>query len=860
MGGNMKKHRGIILWCTLVIMVILSVFLMVGVYRMQSSAMVTKKAIWEIKSYWTARAGNTIVADGCLRSKFWPKTKKFLSDAGTYHIEKSEGDVVKGVDTETGCNFSIHYINHLFSSPGKKFSSDNVNEPALSWHFSEMLRKYADRDAEYDNALNDYKNATTKNTEKLYKYLTQELYAITVGKSGPSICPLELVYGLNTGVSLDNSSSSSSGESGEPSVQTKSITATAAIRVGGTMNVSVKELLNIDQTVGSRPCIVANNVILSNGKGAPDPYGPVAIDIGEGAIFTKSCTINGKSIDPSYSSSNITNFGINVYPIGNDFNLSVNNSYAIPEGLTIPSGTFCFIELPKEYNEKEFTATVDGLSKLYLSVDQFWDIYFKSMFADAALDNLFTPSGPLGSLKKLVDIIMSDDGTDSIKVSDKYCDGTYDANKIFNDKFEGDDGIFEKGFKKIDSSGGIIGKLLNFVAKSAFRDKLKKEYKKYLVERIDNSIKQYTQSTMTGKYKEYEPFFIPDHYLDIHGSLENWYSNLNLSYETMTKGRIYGDFAKAVDAETPTDVSSNLLTKVITDFLSLDPNSDDEKYILKENFKNVQQSQSSAYLSKSVTCGDGGYLNVIEKMSDYTFGKDTTSYKFPVYKAQELSFVSDNKELLMNINVNLKSTGVFNFATFERAGENKYRQAEDRRAGIVFEKASATDKPRCGISATDIDILGTVEGTGTLQASNDIMFEAVGSSLKQNENYVALLAGNDIKLKRVSAGNASVSFSDTLSDYRGVFSSGGNLVIDGKGINKFSLRGTIICAGNMIVSDIVNFDVTYDPKLSGIMLQYIDTNWDDTFDYMETAIESEDEEATQTHYVSTGTFKVFNRI
>ncbi len=855
----MKKHRGIILWCTLVIMVILSVLLMVGVYRMQSSAMVTKKVIWEIKSYWAGRAGNTLAADGCLRTKSWPN-KKLLSKAVGYNIEKV-GNVVKGNDDSSSASFSIYYINHLFSNPSKKFSSDNVAETALQKNFDRMREKYETQDSEYNNALNAYKTATTdKNTKNLYKYLTQELYALTVGKSGPSICPLEFVYGLNTGVSLDNSSSSSSGESGEPSVQTKSITATAAIRVGGTMNVSVKELLNIDQTVGSRPCIVANSVILNNGQGEPNSYGPVAIDIGEGAIFTKSCSINGKSINPSYSSSNITNFGINVYPIGDDFNLSVNNSYAIPEGLTIPSGTFCFIELPKKYNEKEFRATVDGLSELYLSVDQFWDIYFTQMFADEAFDSLVTSfllgKGPL---KKLWDLV-KDKGTDSVQVSDTYCDGSYDAKKIFNDKFEGDDGIFETGFKKIDSSGGIISQIITYVNKHAFRNKLKKEYKKYLVERIDNSIKQYTQDTQHGKYKEYEPFFIPDHYLDIHGSLENWYSNLNLSYETMTKGRIYGDFAKAVDAETPTDVSSNLLTKVITDFLSLEPNSDDEKYILQENFKNVQQSQSSAYLSKTVTCGDGGYLNVIEKMSDYHFGQDTTSYKFPVYKAKELSFVSDNKELLMNINVNLKSTGVFNFATFERAGENKYRQAEDRRAGIVFEKASATDKPRCGISATDIDILGTVEGTGTLQASNDIMFEAVGSSLKQNENYVALLAGNDIKLKRVSAGNASITKTDTLSDYRGVFSSGGNLVIDGKGINKFSLRGTIICAGNMIVSDIVNFDVTYDPKLSGIMLQYIDTNWDDTFDYMETAIESEDEESTETHYVSTGTFKMFNRI
>lgn len=605
----MKKHRGIILWCTLVIMVILSVLLMVGVYRMQSSAMVTKKVIWEIKSYWAGRAGNTLAADGCLRTKSWPN-KKLLSKAVGYNIEKV-GNVVKGNDDSSSASFSIYYINHLFSNPSKKFSSDNVAETALQKNFDRMREKYETQDSEYNNALNAYKTATTdKNTKNLYKYLTQELYALTVGKSGPSICPLEFVYGLNTGVSLNNPSSPSTPGGSEPSEGVKSITATAAIRVGGTMNVSTKKgILNVDQTVGSRPCIVANNVILNNGQGTPNPYGPVAIDIGEGVIFTNSCSINGKSIIPSYASSNITDFGINVYPIGDNFNMSINNSYSIPEGLIIPSGTFCFIELPTKYNQKEFTATVDGLSKLYLSVDQFWDIYFTQMFADEALDSLMKSfilgKGPL---KKLIDIIKSDDGTESIKVSDKYCDGSYDVNTIFDKKFEGDDGIFEKGFEKIDSSGGIIGKIITLVTKHAFKNKLKKEYKKYLVERIDNSIKQYTQDTQHGKYKEYEPFFIPDHYLDIHGSLENWYSNLNLSYETMTKSRIYGDFARAVDAETPTDVSSNFLTKVVTNFLSLEPNSEDEKNILKENFDNLKQAQSSAYLSKTVTCGDGGYL------------------------------------------------------------------------------------------------------------------------------------------------------------------------------------------------------------------------------------------------------------
>ncbi|MBR0519156.1 hypothetical protein IJJ97_05135, partial [bacterium] len=649
----MKKHRGIILWCTLVIMVILSVLLMVGVYRMQSSVMVTKKAIWEIKSYWAGRAGNTLASEGCLKSRSWPN-KELLTNAGGYNIEKI-GSVVKGYDEASDASFSIYYINHLFSNPDKKFFSDNVAETALQKNFDKMKAKYEKQDQLYLTALSAYKTATTdKNTKDLYKYLIQELYALTVGKSGPSICGLEFIYGLNTGVVLDNSSSSSS-EGSELSQEAKAITATAAVRVGGTMNITMSGVLNVDQTVGSRPCIVASNFILNNGGGSPGPYGPVAIDIGEGAIFTNSCTINKKDIEPKYASSNLTNFGINVYPIGENFSLSINDSYAIPDGLTIPSGTFCFIELPKKekgYNEKEFTATVDGLSKLYLSADQFWDIYFTQMFADEALDSLMKSfllgKGPL---KKLIDIITSDDGTDSIKVNDEYCDGSYNAKDLFDKKFDGDNGIFETGFKKIDSSGGIVGKIITLVTKNAFKKKLRKEYKKYLVERIDNSIKQYTEDVSHGKYKEYEPFFIPDHYLDIHGSLENWYSNLNLSYETMTKARIYGDFAKAVDAETPTDVSSNFLTKVVTSFLSLEPNSDDEKNILKDNFNNLKQVQSSAYLSKTVTCGDGGYLNVIEKMSDYTFGQDTTSYKFPVYKAKELSFVSDNKELLMNINV-----------------------------------------------------------------------------------------------------------------------------------------------------------------------------------------------------------------
>ena len=59
----MERKRGIVLLCTLAIMIILSVFLMTAVYYTHSSIMVTKRVIWDIKSYWAAEAGNTVAAD-----------------------------------------------------------------------------------------------------------------------------------------------------------------------------------------------------------------------------------------------------------------------------------------------------------------------------------------------------------------------------------------------------------------------------------------------------------------------------------------------------------------------------------------------------------------------------------------------------------------------------------------------------------------------------------------------------------------------------------------------------------------------------------------------------------------------------
>ena len=128
---------------------------MVSVYRMQSSTMVTKKAIWEIKSYWAARAGNTIAADGCFRSKRWPDTvnnNAFLKKAGNYAVDKV-GDVVIGRDDSSESSFRIYYINHLLSNPARRFSSSNVVETALQKNFNDMKLKYDKQDLEYNKYL-----------------------------------------------------------------------------------------------------------------------------------------------------------------------------------------------------------------------------------------------------------------------------------------------------------------------------------------------------------------------------------------------------------------------------------------------------------------------------------------------------------------------------------------------------------------------------------------------------------------------------------------------------------------------------------------------------------------------------------
>ena len=867
-----RKQKGVLLFCTLVIMVILSVFLMVGVYRMQSSTMVTKKAVWEIKSYWAARAGNTIAADGCLRSRRWPDTvdpNAFLKSAGGYTIAKN-GSMVIGRDDSSDSAFSIYYINHLLSNPSKKFSSENVLETALQKKLDDMKTKYDDRDAEYNKAWAEYIAAKTANKmadmnkarDKMYDFLVQELYALTVGKSGPSICGLEFIYGLNTGGNVNKIRDNEASPAVDPTGPSR-VSVTAAVRVNGAMNVTTNNLLHVDQTVGSRPSLIANSVSISSVKNSdkPNSYGAQAVDMGEGTIFTNTCSINGQPITPSYSSSNISSFGVNVFPLNNT-DLSVGQPKQIPTETAIPSGTFCFIQMPDSYSEEEFRATCASVKELYFDPDDFYDLYIKPH--DDALGKL------VELVSNALDLITFT-GIKSDSIDMTHCN--LSEQKAYE--------IFEEYFKdRIEE----VGDKCHWASESD----AKTNYRNYLYAHLNTLINSYTKATLTedSTYGEYEPFFIPAGYLGVNGKLDydNWndfissimngtYGSLYFSYQNLTKSRIYSNFADSLDEHTGIKTENTRLASLFKGLFTAGVDEAEEKSRLKSNFESkLQKEHGDYYLCKKIDTKDG-YINVMEKLKDYQFGTDDKSRKLKNDVAQKMSFISNKEALLMKIDTSLgvEDNGFFNFATFERKEDNySYSSAQNRRAGIVFNKNAENENvSKCGIKAKEIDIKGTVEGTGTLQSTNgDIIFEAVGSGLEQDDNYVALLANGNIKLKQVSAGNAILSWGDKISRYRGVFQSTGNLKIEGKDLRTFSLVGTVICGGNMDVEGVDNFYITYDPKLSGIVLQYIDNAWTDTFDYMEEAIENdpyeetsyEDNNPSDNNYVYSGTFKLFNRI
>ena len=795
---NLKNQRGILLLCTLVIMVILSVLLMVGVYRMESSVMVTKRTIWEIKSYWAARAGNTIAADGCIRNVQWPNSN-FLDKAGDYLIkfnDTASNKFISGSDASSDSHFNIYYINHLLSKYNDKHSN-YVSETAFSNNFSNM----------YSNV-----NALPYG----------EIYCLTAGKSGASIVGLELVYQLSYnpnllgGTTKPNQTTMQAGESH---------TASAAMYVGENIDATVNTTFTVQASDTTRACIVSGGEVNITGSGGkPDQDGGGPLNIYEGAIFANKAIINEQPISPSNTNSNLIDYGLNVFSPSDVSFQFPDDQLDVNAGKSIPQGTFCFIEMPRDYQEVEYRAIVSTMKNIYLTPEDFKTIYIE-------------PITLLGR-EKFVELYdnLKDNPINLVDCSD----GKYDCNSIFDSYFSSADEYFtQQGEEESGFLNWLVTRFNGEMEADNAHEMTKLLYENYLKSKINDAIREYRyQPSAENTSSPFEAFFVPDGVANV--SKEN--SRFNISYAGMTRARLLGNLARYAgvagytdDGVNQDDENTNYDTKRYLNLLKNTLGLDDRKVqeiinSSKGKYSEHFQQEKSGYVTKRQQV-DGGYIQILKNLD----GSNDASLNFVA--KDNISF--NTTELQMTTNCNLTSEGYFNFATYERTGSERegmywyahdqvgdYKTADKARAGIKLTGNGA-------ITASNINIKGFVY-TDTesptlnpyLQSTDngDIIFEAPGSRVLQTgEGKVSNISSRNIDIKRASAESGTNADGDVK--FKGVLYSDGNLYVNaGSGVN-FNLTGTIICKGTMTMSNLNSVEVTYNPSISRIVLSRFIPSW-----------------------------------
>ncbi len=844
----MRKQKGMILWCTLVIMVILSVFLMVGVYRMQSSTMVTKRMIWEIKSYWSARAGNTIAADGAIRNVYWPVLGQLSgAKAGDYSITyDTSNKVVKGeikdADGHVDSSFEIYYKNKL-------------NPYATAFGLGSISPYYSD-----PNSVESVFKSNFENTVSTLK--SGEMYCLTVGKSKVTVCGLELIYNLSYNPRLIKT------EHNQNTLQaSESTSASAAMYVAGDINANINDLFSVDATDMTRACIVSGgNVNItsssSNYNQRPNGYGEGPINMDEGAIFVGgNATLNGESISPSNTNSNLTNYGVNVYS-SSDISFQYPDEVGTEWGRTIPSGTFCFIEKPDKYDQREYISLVNSIKDIYLSPEEFCRIYkddVKAGNGDKDLQGIFEDIKKNG-LK--VEDVSYDDYSCSSEIDKILPLGTGEDNDLLN--------IFDTLVKNDELfGGGFLSDILNILQNNITADDLKvimaTLYKSYIINKVNESVKEYI---VKGEVPKYEAFFIPTGSAGISSAVS--YHDFHIFYSKFTNARVLGNLCEYID--NPEKLRDSNLSKV---FASLDMNAKIDKEIerYKDHLDNKFSGNSDSYVTDKIAVGSGTDLYVLDTYSQHN--DKSVVDKFSTSK-EYIDF--DPKDLKMKVSSNLKSRGddgddgYFNFATFDRRGNTSsrytgqaggyehdavgdYKSSDAERAGIEFTASG-------GIVAQNIDVKGFVYGSdgvdGFLQSTKgNVSFEASGTSILQTgEAKVSVLSKNNINIKRVSATNSGAANTSGNVQFKGILFSGKDIDIDvGSNNVDFGLQGTIICQGSFTMNHINQVNITYDPSVSQIVINRFVPTWGSDQNAL-----SEELKTGSKYTVQTGTFKLFNRI
>lgn len=314
-----NKNRGIILLTTLAVLVILGIFLIAAVWKTQNGILTTKNVSQEIKAYWAAKAGFTVAANGVVDNVRWPFVPG-SENGGGFKMTR-EGDVVKGYDDKVGSGFSIYVRSRLAGS-----------EPSAA-----------------KSSLGEVPYQSMKDRKSSDSISAGEAYFLSIGNCGPSLCGLEMVYGVSQGV--------------------ESLSTASAIYAGNSIDINVIDKFYVQQTNGTRPSIIAKNggVSVRGGGGSPGKTSSGPIEIGDGAVFSSTpMTLNDvDNIVPGYNSRNLLKYGLNLFPSTGVEQPSVDVPKPSLDMLKIPAGTYCYLEMPMNYTKQEFSDVVDEVISIY---------------------------------------------------------------------------------------------------------------------------------------------------------------------------------------------------------------------------------------------------------------------------------------------------------------------------------------------------------------------------------------------------------------------------------------------------------------------------------------------------------------
>ena len=767
----MKKNRGIILICTLAIMVILSIFLMVTVHRMQSSSLVTKRMMWDIKSYWAAVAGNNVAADSCIYSENFPYSSAIpfnstTTEYGGYRITV-ENEVVKGNDEFSASSFTINYKNNIIAGSSSNNHSSGLST-SLQLHFDET-------------------NATLG-----------EIYFLTVGQAGPTVCGTDFIYNIknNPNTTFNNTVTNST------ITNEQATFVGAAIYVAGNLDINVKDYFTILQKDGTKGCIVSGGRVTINSEHNNQP--PTweqsgGLSIGSGSVFAgTSCAINGTNI-PLGDSSNFTNYGVSVYQKPNGNITALNNSaFKDLNGIDLPSGIWAFMETPTytDIKKNEFIALCNAV-------------------------NAICPDNAEANVSQIA--------------------------------------TFESYLDKNDN----------------YRTWLQSHCDKYTKENRTDTQKAYVASKFNQVFKKleefdgkYVPVFLPDR------------DSYNTPFETRAKLS-----PSSINSITYAGMMNALVNGVVSEKKSESEtiNLDSNAYVINtckdkqnHNFYLLRANNNNTLKTRIENVGQNVSFSAPTALNEYLTmkvdgnfeSKDSDSFfSFAVFERNPESFSNEYKDYLRTAG---ESDEIYSDYAINQLIQKSecFVPANDRRGRVQLGDDENSDN---SIVVNKMHIKGSITGQGSLRAkAKDITFEGVGSGVSSGDSLVSMWAADDIKIYQTSAANSSIFGSDNESsaNFRGILYAYDKIKINvGTDNLNFNLSGVIITTrtssgdGFLEVNGIKNFTITYDPDISGEILEKYINGWQTMTDSLSGSGGSgSGTESSNNSSLPLGTFKAFNRI